>query len=355
MFLIGLLLLGGAVTLFFFFDRNWIVLTGSVAMLLFSILAFMKSFSKGTGNRDEEKHMAHYQLSKIDKIKAKNDMLKPILKENLSQLIYNHIISKDILIFPIAPFFEQYQKFSDILSPLETQKEINNEQIASIYSRVLQISPNLSSYIRTNYLNAYIEIINDISNIIKRILPNSNGIDLQTHLNYSTQVNLNQQILSTIEPYLEKMTELESLRIQLLHDFPKIKEILTKSGWTDAISIVGQTLLGTFVNPTFFIGAGVQTIKAIGSGLTEEKIIENYRNSIYSYLKDWDDLIAEFGTYIIPSLQNTTLSFVKKSINNIDFLFDEFSNNGIELEPLNNDIVKVLAEQEKKLNDRKQA
>ncbi|MGC8576295.1 MAG: hypothetical protein ACP5L3_07240 [Caldisericum sp.] len=329
-FLVGLFLLGGAVTLFYFFDRNWMILSGSGAILLLGILVFMKSFSKSTSKRVEV-----YGSPRINKIRIENDKLKPTLRENLSQAICNAAIIFKLVYYPVvAPFFEKYQELLDVLlKPLNTDGKISNDKIAMVMDSVFRISCDVIQLIKANCSNVaaeYIRFINSfISEIIKEYLPNSIGIDLQSHLDYSVQVNLGNQILATIEPYFENLSEIENRRYSLLQDYPRYRKILTENPF--------MTFTKGFLEELF--------IPWIIDDRKE--FIDTFSSNFKEYISLWNNFADVSMKSILPFLQNLSCSFAKDAVNNMDFLFDEFSNNEIELKSLNNKVIQILVEQKK--------
>ena len=347
LFLASLFLIGSSITLLFVFERNWVIWIGSVLLFLLGILFLLGAFSK-----DDDKNTGIIDTSDNYTIKLENERVKPELKKNLSEMIFN-ILENDYLYFPILPLIENYTKISDLLEPLSKESGMKTEELAEIINKTLQISPEFKQEIIVNCsktADEYVNIINEvITDIVKSYLPKSIGIELKTHIDYSKRNATNKQILSIIEPYFENLGELELIRTELINDFPDYKKILTKKGWVEfikggAVGFASAALLG----PIGWIGAMIWALFSDGNA---EEIVENFANKFEGYMGKWESLLGIIKNSIHPFLQNVTKSFVSEAVHNMDIMFDEFSKQNNSLVNLNDEIMEMLEEQRKNLEE----
>ncbi len=339
--LIGITLLTGTAIYFHFFKGNLLILSAGLGV---SILAFLASFNSFSRKDRYGTNQNYIKTGINDKLRIKNEKVKPELKQNLTEFIYNSFILNERLYSPINPFLERYESLENILSPFNENEGMASEEVATIIWQSLQISADCSSEIKISCFNItedYVNFVNAlIDKIISKYLPDSVGIDLQTHLGYDFQKRLNQRILSVIEPYFENMKELESLRKKLLSDYPKYRKILTRNPWIDFARWGVEGFLGGFLLGP--IGWAGSVIWEWLRGENEREIIETFAHEFEVYINSWENTRNSLINSVIPFLENIFYSLCKDTVENMDMLFDEFSNNGKKLKSLNREIKKYL-------------
>ena len=347
LFLASLLLIGGSITLLFIFERNWIIWIGSVVLFLFGIFLLIVAFTK-----DEDENSEAVETSDNYTVKLENEKIKSDLKNNFSEFIYN-ILESEPLYYPTILLFENYTKISNLLEPLSKETGMKTEELAEIINRTMQISPEFQQEIIVNCsktADEYVNFINElVTDIVESYLPKSIGIELKMHIDHSKRNKINQEVLSIIQPYFEKLKELESIRIELINDFPKYRKILTRLNWVNLGKSFGKGfILTALLGPIGFIGA---LIWEIISGENAEEIVENFANKYENYISEWETLLNTIEKSIHPFLQNTTKLFIAETVNNMDIIFDEFSNQNISLVPLNNELLEQLEELRESLEE----
>ncbi len=316
------------------------------------------NFSKNTSE-----HVDAYNSETTNKIIIENDKLKPILKDNLTKAIYYNFVESDLIYLPILPFLNNYQElkanYQELIELIDPQEEICKDDITSIIFGILQIPADLHLPIKARCLNVSSEYINEINSFISKTvenyLPNSISIDLQSFWDHNSQINLNQEILLSIEPYIEDLKKLESSRKELLNNSHNFNYIFTSHSW-DYPSWVCTSWVYSDIAKDLIVGLDIGRVLLTCwewgfINKIEKEIVNNFLTNFDDYINSWKDLYNEFYDFYESFLRNKTLSFIKISVNNMDYLFDKFSNNGIKLELLNNEILNILSTQENNLRD----
>lgn len=347
LFLGSLLLICGSITLLFVFEKNWMIWAGSVLLFLFGIFLLIGAFT-----RDEDENSGAVETSDNYKVKLENKRIKPDLKNNLSKFIYN-ILESEPLYYSTTPLFENYFMISNLLEPLSKETGMKTEELAEIINRTLQISPEFQQEIIINCsktADEYVNFINElITDIVESYLPKSIGIELKMHIDHSKRNEINQELLSIIQPYFEKLKELELIRIELIKDFSKYKKILTKSDWLEfGKGAAGGFIAAALLGPLGWIGS---VVLGFILGNNDQKIIENFANKYENYTSEWETLLNTIEKSIHPFLQKTTKLFIAEAVHNMDTIFDEFSNQNISLTLLNNKLLEQLEELRESLEE----
>jgi hypothetical protein len=189
LFLASLLLIGCSITLLFVFDRNWIIWIGSVILFLLGIFLLIGAFTK-----DEDENSEAIETSDNYTVKLENERIKPDLKNNFSEFIYN-ILESEPLYYPTILLFENYFKISNLLEPLSKETGMKTEELAEIINRTLQISPEFQQEIIVNCsktADEYVNFINElVTDIVESYLPKSIGIELKMHIDHSKRNKIN--------------------------------------------------------------------------------------------------------------------------------------------------------------------
>ena len=111
-----------------------------------------------------------------------------------------------------------------------------------------------------------------------------------------------------------------------------------------AVGFASAALLG----PIGWIGAMIWALFSDGNA---EEIVENFANKFEGYMGKWESLLGIIKNSIHPFLQNVTKSFVSEAVHNMDIMFDEFSKQNNSLVNLNDEIMEMLEEQRKNLEE----
>jgi len=337
LFLSSLFFILSSIIIFFVFEINLIIMVSCSLSLLLGLFLSIKAFYLIKTINTEPNITLH---SKNKNVLLENNRIRPLLKKNISQAIYNTLLLSDLNYYSIVPFLKINQDLLDIIEPLNANNKISNDEIAIIMDEVFKISPDIIQLLKSNCSNAstlYINLINSfISNIIEKFLPKSIGLDLRTNLDYNIQNDFNNQLLSIIEPYFENLTAMEDMRNLLIQDYERFRKLLTENKF---LAEAKDIIKGLLIIPTFF----------------DDKL--EFTTSFYrrfnEYLGLWERFAEILTKSINPFLSSLSLSFVKDAINDMDFLFDEFTKQNISLTFLHNEIIEVLEAQRKSVEEKK--
>jgi hypothetical protein len=280
-------------------------------------------------------------------IRSYNEKIIPVLKNNIIDVMFD-IIDNNYLTYPIDTICENWIKLVELIEPFSTEEKYESKKVAEIIFHSLNLLPDKHQEIIANCSKTSEEIVNFVNitmkNIIQEYLQSSFELDLKTEIDYYKKNEIKDQLLSFNSSNFDKLKRMDSLRLELLSDYPKYKKIILKSDWIS----FGEGAAGGFISGALFgiLGVAVVTILSIIFGKKEEKFIEDFSDRYDNYITEWEELIDNITNSIYPKMQRYSNLVLSDLCNSLDIIFDEFTKQNIKLENLHEEILLIKKEQE---------